>query len=103
MDLRLLRAILLVTFPGAVMLSVCIGWGFGYLCLVVLSTWYTGMISLQSMISAPSSDSVAEDITTLMICEIVMTSPLFSGMALLPGMKYVSLRSVQLLVVDSDK
>jgi hypothetical protein len=46
---------------------------------------------------------VAEDITTLMICEIVMTSPLFSGMALLPGMKYVSLRSVQLLVVDSDK
>ena len=64
--LSLLLAILLVTTPSAVVLSVCIGVG-GCLCIVSLRSWRTGMDSPQLTKRDPSSASSADDMIDLMI------------------------------------
>ena len=49
--------------------------------------WRAGMASLQLMNSAPSSASAADDMTSLMILEIVKTAPLLGGNAVLLDIK----------------
>ena len=73
-------SILLVTTQSAVVLSVCIGVG-GCLWPIVSNAWRAGIVYLQLMRRAPNSASAAEDMTALMICEIVRTDPLFDGTA----------------------
>ena len=84
-DLSCLFEMLLVTTPRAVVLSVRIGVG-GYLWPIVSNEWRDGITSLQLMKRPPNSDSADEDMTALMICEMVRTDPLFGRMAELSDM-----------------
>ena len=86
MDFWCLLAILLVTTPSTVVLSVFIGVG-GCLWPNYSSAWLAGMDSRQLTKRVPSSASAAEDITALIICEMMMTAPLFGGMAEFLDMK----------------
>ena len=80
MDFRRLLAILLVATPSDVMLSVCIGVG-ACLWTISSSAWRDGMASRQFVKRAPSLSFAAEGMTDLIICEMVITAPFFSGMA----------------------
>ena len=86
MDFRSLLAILLVTTPWAVVLSVCIGLG-GCLCPIALRACRAGISTLQLMKRSPSYASAAEDIIALMIWEMVTTAPLLAVMGDLLDMK----------------
>ena len=59
-------------------LSVCIGVG-GYGCPRNSSTCRAGIASQQLMNNAPTSASAADDMTALMICDIVLMAPLLGG------------------------
>ena len=85
-DLSRLLAMLLVTTPSAVMLSVCIGVG-GCLWPIVSNVWRDGIASLQFMKRASNSDSADEDRTAFIICEMARTNPLFGGTAESSDMK----------------
>ena len=61
-------------------LSVCIGAG-GCLCPRRLRVCWARMASLQLMYRAPILASAADDMTALMICEIVRIAPLLRGTA----------------------
>ncbi len=71
---------LLFTTQSAVVLSVCIGVG-GCLCPRNSRACWAGMASLQLMQSAPISASAVDDMTALMICEILRMAPLLLGIA----------------------
>ena len=86
MDLSLLLAMLLVTTPSAVVLLVCPGVG-GFLCPISFREWRSGMALQQVMKRDHRSASAAEDTTTFMILEMVMTAPLFGVSAELLDMK----------------
>ena len=86
MDFSRFMGILLVTTSCEVVFSFCIGVG-GCLFPISSSDWRAGMASLQLMKSAPSSASAADDITALMILDIVNTATLLEGNAVLFGMK----------------
>ena len=88
-DLSRLLAILLVITPRAVVLSVCIGVEV-CLCPIISNAWRAWIASRKLMNRAPRSASAAEDMTVLMILEILMTSPLFDGMAASSDMKKMS-------------
>ena len=60
------------------MFSVCIGFS-GCLCLISYSVAFSGTASRQFMKSAQSSASATDDMTALMILDIVVTAPLFGG------------------------
>ena len=79
-DLSRFLAMLLVTTPRIVVLSVCIGVG-GCLWSIVSNAWRSGFSSLQLMKRAPNSASAAADMTSFMICEMGRTDPLFGGTA----------------------
>ena len=100
MDFRRLLEIFLVTTPWAVVFSVCIGVG-GCSCPIALRACRAGIASLQLMKRAPSSTSAAEDITVLMIWEMVTTAPLLAGMGELLDMK--NLPPARLLAFDSER
>ena len=59
----------------------------GCLCPIISNACRAGIDSRQSMNRDPRSDSAAEDMTALMIWEIVTTAPLFDGMDALSDMK----------------
>ena len=99
-DLSRFLAMLLVTTPSAVVLSVCIGVG-GCFWPIVSNAWRAGIASLQLMKRDPNSDSAAEDITAFMICEMVRTNPLFVGTAESSDMKKCP--PALLLAFDSDR
>ena len=86
MDFRCLLVMLLVITPSALVFSVCIG-VCGCLWSIVLSAWRAKMASRQLMKRATILASSAEDMTALIICEMVMTAPLFSGMVEFLDMK----------------
>ena len=71
---------LLFTTPRAVVFSVCMGVG-GCLCPIYSRKIRAGIASRQLMKSAQSSAYAAEDMTTLIICDMVMTVPLLGGVA----------------------
>jgi hypothetical protein len=77
---------LLFTTPSAVVLSVCIGVG-GCLCPKYSSVCRAEMAYLQLMERAPISASATDDMSALMICEIVRIQPLLLGIASLLDMK----------------
>ncbi len=77
---------LLFTTPSAVVLSVCIGVG-GCLCLEYSSVFRAGMASRQLMKRVPISASTADEMTALMIWEIVRIKPLLLGMGSLLDIK----------------
>ena len=62
----------------AVILSVYMGLG-GCLCPISPSAWRDGMDYLHSMKNTTSSASAADDMTDLMVLEIVNTAPLLGG------------------------
>ena len=66
MDLSLLIAMLLVTMPSDVVLSVCIRVG-GCLCPISSRAWHASMASRKLMKRAPSSSSTADYMTALII------------------------------------
>ena len=80
MDLRHLLAMLLVTTPSTVVLTVWSGVG-GYLFPITYRVWRSVIASRLLMKRDPRSASAGEDMISLMICEMVMTAPLFWGMA----------------------
>ena len=86
--------------PWVVVLLVCIGVG-GCSCPIYLRACRAGIASLQLMKRAPSSASAAEEITDLMICEMVTTVPLLAGMVELLDMKKWPLAC--LLAFDSER
>ena len=65
-DLSRLLAILLVTTPSAVVLSVCI-WVSGCLWPIVSNARSAGIAYLQLMKRAPNSASAADDMNAFMI------------------------------------
>ena len=85
-DFSCLLEMLLVTTPCAVVSSVCIGVS-GCVFPIYYRAWYYGMASLQLMKSAPSSPYAADDMTVLMILDIVNTDQLFGGNTVLFDMK----------------
>ena len=95
-----LLAMLLVTTPSAVVLSVCIGVG-GCLWPIVYNEWRAGIVSIQFMKRAPNSASIADDMTDLMICEMVRTDPLFGRTSESPDTKKCP--PALLLAFDSDR
>ena len=68
----------LLTTPAAVELSAWTG-DVGCFQTISNNVWRMGTISLAVMYSAPSSASAAEDMTNLMIWEIVRIGPFHSG------------------------
>ena len=86
MGFRHLLAMLLVTTTSAVVFLVYIGLG-GCLWPISSSLWRSRMAPRQLMKIAPILASAAEDMTALIICEMVMTAPLFGGIAELLDMK----------------
>ncbi len=76
--------ILLVSRSFVVLLPVCIGvggWGWpSSLCM-----WRIETTVFALMKRAPSSASVADDMTAHIICEILRTAQLFVGMSSLPA------------------
>ena len=77
---------LLFTTPSAVVLSVCNGVG-GCLCPKYSSVFCAGMASRQLMKRVWISASASEDMTALMIWEIVRIEPFLLGMGSLLDMK----------------
>ena len=80
MDLSLLIAMLLVTMPSDVVLSVCIRVG-GCLCPISSRAWHASMASRKLMKRGPSSSFIAYCMTTSMILAKVMTALLYVGSA----------------------
>ncbi len=80
---------LLFTTPSAVVLSVCIGAG-GCLRPRNSRVCWAGMASLQLMYRAPILASAVDDMTALMICEIVRMAPLFVRNCVVVGHEKVS-------------
>ena len=78
MYLLLRWMMVLFTTPAAVELSVWIEDG-GCLQPISINVWRMGTIYLAVMYIAPSSDSAAEDITNLMIWEIMRIDPFHLG------------------------
>ena len=78
MDFLLRWMMVLFTTPAAVELSVWIGDG-GCFQPISINVWQTGIISLAVMYSAPSSASAADEMTNLMIWEIVRIAPFHLG------------------------
>ena len=77
--------ILLVSSVCAVELSVCIGvrvWGWPNSSSVVRMD----MAVFALMNNAPSSASAADDMTDLIICDMLRTAPLFIGISSSPAM-----------------
>ncbi len=77
--------ILLVSSACAVELSVCIGvcdWGWPNSSSVVRMD--TAVFALMN--NAPSSASAADDMTDLIICDMLRTAPLFIGISSSPAM-----------------
>ena len=99
-DFKRLLAMLFVTKPCAVVLSVYIGVG-GCLCPISSSAWRAGMASRQLMKSALSSASAAEDITDLMILATVRTDPLLVGYSAVLDKKKCP--PARLLALDSER
>ena len=64
--------------PSSVKLSVCNRDG-GFLQPILMSVWWTGIISLDVIYSAHRSASAADDIINLMIWAIVRTAPFHLG------------------------
>ena len=85
-DFNILLTMLLLTTPSAVVLSVCIGVG-GCLCPIYSSVVLSGTAPRKLMNSTQSSSSAVEDMTVLMILEIVVTALLFGGSAVSSVMK----------------
>ena len=81
MDVILRWMMILLTTPAAVELYIWIGDG-GCFQTIYINVWRMGTISLAVMYSAPSSDSAAEDITNLMIWEIVRIALFHLGVGL---------------------
>ena len=81
-----LLAILLVTKPCVVVLSIYIG-VYGCVCPISYSDWRSGLAYLQLIKSAPSSAYDDDAMTALMILAIVNTDPLLEGNAMLFDMK----------------
>ena len=79
-------AMLLVTNPGSVVLLVCIDVG-GCLCPIIYNAWRALIAYRQLINRAPGSASAVEDMTALIIWDIVMTSPFFDGMDTSSDMK----------------
>ncbi len=70
--------ILWLTTPYAVELLVCIGVvGCGWPISSSVVRWGTACLALMN--NAPNSNSAAEDMTALIICEIFKTARLFAG------------------------
>ena len=80
MDFSHFLAILFVTTPSAVVLSVCMVVG-GCLCPISSRAWRAGIASRQLMKRAPSLTSAANDMTAFIICATARTAPLFGGSA----------------------
>ena len=78
--------ILLVTTPYTVKLSVWTGAG-GWGCPILVRVFHSCITSLLLMKRAPSSASMAKDITCLSICAILWTMPLFGIKAVKVDMK----------------
>ena len=85
-EFKLLLTMLLLTTPSAVVLSICIVVG-GCLCPNYFSVVLAATASRQLMKSEQSLASAADDMTALMILDIVVTATLFWGYALLSVMK----------------
>ena len=94
MDLGRLLAMLLVMMPCAVVLSVCMGEDDCLWPIYSRACW-TITASQQLIKRAASLTSVEEDMTTLMIWAIVMTAPLFGGVAVSLDMKKCPLVRLQ--------
>ena len=86
MDFRRFLSMSSVTTPSAVVLFFSVGVD-SYLWPISSSAWRSGVASWQLMKRATSSASAAEYMTALIICTMVMTAPLFDGMADLLDMK----------------
>ena len=101
-ELSRLLAMLLVTTPSAVVLSVCMGVG---CCLwtIVSNSWRAGIASLQLMKRATNSASDAEDMLAFMIREMVRTDPLFGGTAGSSDMKNALLPCFSLSILTGRK
>ena len=71
---------------SAIALSVCISVG-GCLCPILsrMILMYTAYLAI--MYSAPSSASVADDMTFLMMCAMLRIAPLFAGICVLLNRK----------------
>ena len=82
MDFSHFLEMLLVTTPCAVVFSVCIGVD-GCVCPISSRAWRAGIDYLQLMKSTPSPASAADDMTDLMILDIVTTAPLLGMHAVL--------------------
>ena len=78
MDLLFRWMMVLLMTPAAVELSVWIGDG-GCFQPISINVWRMRTIYLDVMYSAPSSASAAEDMTNLMIWEILRIGPFHSG------------------------
>ena len=78
MDLIFYWMVVLLTTPAAVEFSVWIGDG-GCFQPISVNVWRMGTISLDIMYIAPISASAAEDMTNLMIWEMVRIAPFYSG------------------------
>ena len=98
-DFSRLLAMLFVTKPFAVVLSVCIGVG-GCLFHISSRAWRAGMALRQFMKSALSSASAAEDMTDLMILVTVRTEPLLVRYSAVSDKKKWS--PARLLALDSE-
>ena len=95
-----LGRILLVSSACAVELSVCIGvrvWGWPNSSSIVRME--TAVFALMN--NAPSSSSVADDMTDLIICDMLRTAPLFIGISSSPAMNMWP--PAWLRALDSDK
>ena len=86
MSIDLIFSLRFFTTPKAVMLSVCTG-VVGCLCTFYSSVCWAGTALRQLISRAPNSDSTAEDMTVLIIFEIVRIAPLLAGFAALSDMK----------------
>ena len=78
MDLLLLWMMVLFTIPAAVELSVWIGDG-GCFQPISINVWWTGTIYLAVMYRAPSSASLVDEITNVMIWETVRIAQFHLG------------------------
>ncbi len=86
MAFKALGIILLLSSVWAVKLSVCMG---VQVCgrPISLRVRHMETAILVLMNNAPSLVSAADDITALIICEILSTTPLLMGMSSVPAMK----------------
>ena len=91
--------ILLLINPSAVLLSVCIGVsGCGW--PISSSVLRVGTAVFALMNRAPNSASAADDMTFLIICEMLRTAPLFGGFSSLFDKKWCSPALLRALFSD---